>query len=265
MRGAVADSGTLAFRPRAVAGWWALVFLAGCGGGSPSGPTSTPIPFTSHSSPHFTFRYTQIDAASVAATAEEVEAQRGPILGDLGLGEMPAVTVTLYPDRESFRAAVVPLVGSVPSFASGLVNGPSEIHVLSPNLASQWSYANGLVAIVHEFAHCVSLRVNPAIANNPRWLWEAVALYEAGQIVDPGSLPYLRAHQPPTLADLDRIENTAIYEVGGVIAEFIVETWGRGALRALVVAGGSLETVLGLDETEFVALWFDYVRRRYGI
>jgi hypothetical protein len=25
--------------------------------------------------------------------------------------------------------------------------------------------------IVHEFAHCVSLHVNPGIANNPRWLW----------------------------------------------------------------------------------------------
>jgi hypothetical protein len=175
------------------------------------------------------------------------------------------VTVTLYPDQESFRTAVVPLVGSVPSFASGLVSGPAAIHVLSPSLTSRWSYSEGLVAIVHEFAHCVSLNLNPAIANNPRWLWETVALYEAEQIVDPRTLPYMTAHQPPTLAQLNNIQDTSIYEVGGLIGEFIVETWGREALRDLVSTSGALESVVGLDETEFVSRWFDHVRSRYGV
>jgi hypothetical protein len=173
--------------------------------------------------------------------------------------------VTLYPDRESFRAAVVPLIGNVPAFASGLVTGPGDIHVLSPNLASAWSYANGVVAVVHEFAHCASMRVNPDIANNPRWLWETVALYEAGQIVDPRTLPYMAAHRPPALADLDRIENTAIYEVGGLIGQFIVETRGRAALRELVRTGGALPAVLGVDQTVFVSQWMEYLERRYGL
>jgi hypothetical protein len=135
----------------------------------------------------------------------------------------------------------------------------------SPNLASRWRYADGVAAIVHEFAHCVSMRVNPGIPNNPRWLWETVALYEAGQILDPHTLPYMNAHRPPALADLNRIENTAIYEVGGLIGEFIVETWGRGALRDLVRTGGALQTVLGIDETTFVARWFEYERQRHGL
>jgi hypothetical protein len=206
-----------------------------------------------------------LDAASVATTAAAVEAHHARILDDLGLQQIPQVTVTLYPDRESFFAAVTPLVGDVPSFASGLVTGPSQIHVLSPNLASQWSYSEGLVAIVHEFAHCASLRANPGIANNPRWLWESVALYEAGQIVDPRTLPYMRAHQPPSLVELNRLENPAIYEVGGLIGEYIVQAWGRGALRDLVRTGGALETVLGVDEVEFVDGWFEDVRGRYDL
>jgi hypothetical protein len=251
---------------------WALALLAagaaplvGCGGGNPAAPDSGPIEFASHASAHFDLRYTPLDAASVASTAAALETRSRPILDDLGLQQIPRVTVTLYPDRESFLAAVVPLVGDVPSFASGLVSGPSQIHVLSPNLAAQWSYSQGLTAIVHEFAHCASLRVNPSIANNPRWLWETVALYEAGQLVDPRTLPYMRAHRPPTLAELDRLENTTIYEVGGVIGQFIVDTWGSGALRDLVRAGGRLETVLGVDETQFVNDWFEYVRRRYDL
>ena len=243
-----------------------VVPLVGCGGGggNPATPTAA-ITFASHSSAHFTFRYTPLDAASVSSTAAAIEDHHARILGDLGLVQIPAVTVTLYPDQQSFRAAVVPLVGSVPSFASGLVSGPTAIHVLSPSLASRWSYSEGLTAIVHEFAHCVSLNLNPSIANNPRWLWETVALYEAGQVVDPRTLPYMTAHQPPSLSELNRIENTAIYEVGGVIGDFIVETWGRGALNDLVITGGALESVLGLDEMQFVNLWFAHVSRRYGI
>lgn len=201
----------------------------------------------------------------MAGTAAAVEAQHARILGDLGLGQVSTITVTLYPDRDSFRAAVVPLVGDVPSFASGLITGPSQIHILSPNVASQWSYSGGVQNIVHEFAHCVSLHLNPAIANNPRWLWETVALYEAGQVVDPSTLAYMRAHQPPTLSELNRIEDTRIYEVGGSIGEFVVETAGRDALRDLVTTSGDVQGVLGVDETGFVSRWFEYARRRYGL
>jgi hypothetical protein len=240
--------------------------LLGCGGGPPSLPEPpSPLAFASHASAHFTFRYTPLDAATVAATAAAVEAHHARILGDLGLDQAPLVTVTLYPDPESFRNAVVPLVGNVPSFASGLVTGPADIHVLSPNLASRWAYGDGLTAIVHEFAHCASMRVNPSIPNNPRWLWEAVALYEAGQILDPRGLPYMAAHRPPTLAELNRIENTAIYEVGGLIGQFVAETWGRAALRDLVRTGGAVQSVLGVDEAAFASRWFEYARERYGL
>ena len=242
-----------------------VVALAGCGGGDNTTAPTASLTFESYASPHFTFRYTPLDATSVASTAAAVEAHHARILGDLGLVQIPAVMVTMYPDQQSFRAAVVPLVGNVPAFASGLVTGPAAIHVLSPSLASRWSYAEGLVSIVHEFAHCVSLNLNPSFANNPRWLWEAVALYEAGQMVDPRTLSYMTAHQPPTLSELNRIENTAIYDVGGSIGEFIVETWGRGVLHDLVGAGGDLEGVLGVDDGRFVSLWFEHVRRRYGL
>ena len=163
----------------------ATVLGTGCGGGSPTLPPApaapSPTAFATHASANFVFRYTPMDASTIAATAAAVEAEHARIVDDLGVAPMPPVTVTLYPDVESFRAGVAPLVGPVPAFASGLVTGPAAIHVLSPSLASSWSYASGMTAIVHEFAHCASLRANPSIANNPRWLWETVALYEAGR------------------------------------------------------------------------------------
>lgn len=245
----------------------AVLVLGGCGGSTPTGPTApppSPVAFAAHESAHFTFRYTPMDAATIAATAAAVEGQHARIADDLGVTGMPPVRVTLYPDVDALRAGVAPIVGTIPAFASGLVTGPADIHVLSPNLSTSWSYASGVTAIVHEFAHCASLRLNPSIANNPRWLWESVALYEAGEILDPRTLGYMAAGQPPTLAELNRIDDTRVYQVGGLIGAFVVDTWGREALRDLVRTNGRVQA-LGVDEAAFTSRWFDFAQARYGL
>jgi len=245
----------------------AILSLGGCGGSSPTQPPApaapSPIAFASHESAHFVFRHMPLDAATIAATAAAVEAQHARIADDLGVPGIPAVRVTLYPDADALRAGVAPIVGTIPGFASGLVTGPADIHVLSPNLGAQWSYPVGVTAIVHEFAHCASMRLNPSIANNPRWLWESVALYEAGQVVDPRTLAFMTAGQPPTLAELNRIEDARVYQVGGLIGAFVVDTWGREALRDLVRTNGRVQA-LGVDEAGFTSRWFAYARARYG-
>jgi hypothetical protein len=248
-----------------------VLLLAGsataCGGGSPpDGPTTPsgpPIAFETHPSANFTFRYTAMDAATVAETAARVEAQHARIARDLGVASMGRVTVTLYPDQAALRAGVAPIVGTIPSFATGLVTGPYDVHVVSPN-AVPGGYDVGITTIVHEFAHCVTLVVNPGFANNPRWLWESVALYEAGQIVDPRGLAYMTSLQPPTLAQLSQIADTRIYDVGALIGAFIVETWDGDALPRLVRANGDVASVLGIDEATFVSRWMAYGRARYG-
>lgn len=240
----------------------------GCGGpgaGGPAGPSSGPPEFSTFTSAHFVFHHTGLDSANVAAAAASVEAHHGRISADLGVSSMPVVAVYLYPDRRSLQEAVQPLVGTLPSFATGLVTAVDRIHIVSPNAASVWPYDRGVQAVVHEFAHCVSLRLNPSFGNNPRWLWESVALYEAGQFVDPRALPYMAAGQPPSLAELDRLSDTRVYEVGHTIGAFVVETRGREALVELVRANGDTRRVLGLDAAAFTSEWYAFVRARYGI
>ena len=58
---------------------------------------------------------------------------------------------------------------SVRPWASGLVTSETAIHKMSPG-APGWGPADrDAINVVHEFALCVSLLVNPRIANNPRW------------------------------------------------------------------------------------------------
>jgi hypothetical protein len=121
-------------------------------------------------------------------------------------------------------------------------------------------------AAVPEFAHAVSLRVNPRIGNNPRWLWEAVALYEAGDFVDPGTVPSLAAGDFPTLAELNAgfdSGNPLLYRVGYTLAEFVVRDWGRHALVRLIQTNGNLPAVLGMSADRFEEGWRRFVAAKY--
>lgn len=140
-----------------------LTTLLACGG-SASSPSTPPTAYETRASAHFIFRHTALDTASIAQPAATLESHVGRITGSLAVASMPTVTVTLYADRTALQEAVRSQAGTLPSFASGLVTGVDQIHILSPNLASAWTYERGVTAIVHEFAHTVSLRLNPTIA-----------------------------------------------------------------------------------------------------
>lgn len=233
-------------------------------GGSPPGPSPSAGGGT-YSSAHFTFQYTPLDAANVAEIAAAVEREYDRILADLGEEGLPRVTVTFYADHASMEAATRATAGVVPSWAAGLVTSSSRIHLMSPNHPAWGPYDRMLSHLVHEFAHCVSLHVNPRIANNPRWLWESVAIYESRQSVDLSTIDYMRALAPPAFSTLSGFDNTRVYDVGFSIGEFVVSRWGQRALRDLVAANGDTAAVLGVGLAEFERQWFAFARERYRL
>jgi hypothetical protein len=176
---------------------------------------------------------------------------------------MPRVHVTFYTDHAALETATRAVAGVVPSWTYGLVTAADQIHVMSPNHPSWGPYDRRMSDIVHEFAHGVSLQANPRIANNPRWLWEAVAIYESRQFVDPRTLPYMTAHQPPSEAALNSIADTRIYDVGYTIAEFIVSRWGQAGLRSLIASNGDV-SALGPDSAIFFDQWFAWTSAKYN-
>jgi hypothetical protein len=81
------------------------------------------------------------------------------------------------------------------------------------------------LAVVLGVVHAVSLGVNPRFGNNPRWLWESVALYQNG--------------------------------------EFIVSRYGRAALLRLIETSADGQGVLGIAHPAFEQAWQSFVRQRY--
>jgi hypothetical protein len=234
-----------------------------CGGtGGPLHVSGAPIAFSSQ---HFTLLATAADQASAPAMTAALEASYARILGDLQVDSMPTVTVTLYADHASLEAATRAIAGVVPAYASGLVTSETQIHMMSP-AAPGWGPLDPMLTnLVHEFAHCVSLHVNPRFGNNPRWLWEAVAIFEARQSVDLRTVSYMASLSPPAFSTLNSFDNTRVYDVGYSIGEFIATRWGQASLRQLIAANGDTAAVLGLPLADFERDWFAFARQRYGL
>jgi hypothetical protein len=206
---------------------------------------------------HFRVWANHATATTTTQIAERLETEFPRLSADLGVADLPVTTVEVWSDTESFHADMAASIGRRVVGATGYVVGPTNVTILDG--------ANAAGRTTHELAHCVSLRVNPRLGNNPRWLWEAVALYENGERVDPRTLPYMQNGNYPTLAQLsgDYASSLQIYDVGFVLGEFIVATWGRDGLIRLIQANGDLSGTVGLTAAEFEQRWYAFVTEKY--
>lgn len=242
-----------AARPHRLAAAFALLLLgASCEKTTtpteptPTGGTTLPLERVTE---HFVLRHGAESAGLMSTYGDALEASWPRITADLGVTPSGRIEGLFHRDQAAFVAA------TGYAGATGSVRGPNVFDVAALPLVPQTP--------VHEFAHCATLHLAPGIANNPVWLWEAVAVYEAGQLVPPSSLPSLVAGRFPTLAELSsRSGSPSIYDVGYTLTELIVARWGLDGLRRLIRSLGDLST-LGHTTASFEAEWRAFVTARY--
>ena len=213
----------------------------------------------------FSITYTAADAGSVSAIANTAEASVARIREALGVSQGARVRVNYYATHSELAAAVRPYVGTIPSWATGVVTAGDAIHLLSPAASGPDQIAAAATILIHEFAHCVTLQLSPDSGNNPRWLWETIALYYANQFRHPSTVDAFRSGGAPALSALNGQENTVVYEVGFLLGEFIIERGGPGALRRLVQVRGNTTAALELSEATLVSEWRAWIRSRHGV
>lgn len=209
---------------------------------------------------HFKIFYTILDDTNIKEIADSLENSYPKITSHLQSGDLPIVNVHFYENI----ADLTRVFPDFPIWAVGQALNVSEIHMISPNDPKQ-DYKQMIRNTKHEFVHCVSMKINNTISNNPRWLWESVAIYEANLPWDPHMLPYLVNQKPPSLEQLNEFSNPNIYEVGYFITQFIVETHGTTALKSLIQNNGNLKDTLNVNDEEFTKQWFAFVKKKYGI
>ncbi len=231
--------------------------------------------------PHFSVYYRRTSPWDAEAVANRLEANYGRILRDLGIPAHPRVHVYIHPTRESF-------VQAVGFYAMGVIRGVDTLHLLKPvSLLADVVAPMDKVA-VHEFVHAVTIHRLMAEARRrgrvrsradfeklyardgkrfdqvyPRWLWESVAVYEAGQYnALVANLTVKNGF--PTLAQLNE-HNNLVYNLGYTVLDYIIRVHGKEKLMELLHADGDTEGVLGLTPAAFEKEWAAFVREEYWI
>ena len=237
-----------------------VLFMIGCSGESKSDPVNNGVGSFMSDSGNFSFVLNNGLTQSILAPIEsKLEANYSRVLNDLGIASMSLITIKIYNDETDFLNEMQNDLGVKYPGASGYISKLTEIKMMfrpnSPQIA------------LHEFCHVVSLAVNNRFGNNPRWFWETVAIYEAGEFNNPTSISYLVNGNYPTLEELNSSFNSGykIYEVGFILSEYIIHDFGKVALVNLIKSNADIESTLGITVLQFENAWKNFVRNKYFI
>ncbi len=208
------------------------------------------------STEHFIFLYSKIDTASIDIISKGLENNYEKILADFKIENLPITNVRIYPDLKSFHSGIN--FPDAPDQVMATAFGKNDFRMVSPNYEGI-DTAMLMKHAVHEFTHCVHLNIVYA-PNNPRWLWEGVAMYEADWFLDPKEIDIIRAKQFPKLSSLN---NGMEYMLGYVIIEAVKNIWGFDKVLDLIKKKGDVQAVLQLNENEFEKKVFEHIYQKY--
>lgn len=200
-----------------------------------------------------------LDHGDVAHLAVALEENYERIKRNLQVATLPLIRVQIWADNEAYQDAMEDAFGMRFPGSRGYVYGADELRILFHNEDS------AARELVHEFVHAVSLTLNPEFGNNPRWLWEAVAQYEAGEFRDPREISYVQEGNYPGLDELNAGFNSGrnIYDIGFVLVDYIVKMWGKEALIALIRSNGAIQETLNINVIDFESGWHHYMKKTY--
>ena len=232
-----------------------------------------PVLNRSVGSRHFLIHYLAADSAYVQEILSVLEDNYSRVLRDFNMKLIPELThIELYPDMEHYHFAVGN--SDLPQSEVGMATDDNIIKMVSPRNPGSYHTRESLLKVaVHEFAHCVHYRFLDLLSGQDQrkisqgkeafWLFEAMAIFEAGQFYDPAKFEYLRNGQYPSLVKLNDVEDGKIYDIGFVLIDFIQRTWGQEKVRQLLRANGDIESVFAITEDELQRRFYAYMEITY--
>ncbi len=182
-----------------------------------------------------------------------LDRQQARLLSELS-ADVQQVRLRFFSDRNRFNKQVK---GQTVSSTDGTISRAGqtwEINLLYTSNPLSEPALRGLAQIA-------MLSLNPAIADGPIWLWEAISSYEARQFVSPFRLSCVTVKQVPTLTELN--QNKIARRLGYLLGEFLFNEYGNERVVALIRAGGDTGAALNRTPEQFVSHFQRYVTGRY--
>lgn len=228
---------------------------------------------------NFKIHYQQVSKLKMKSLLKKLEETREGIITNLGINEHPQTYIYVHPSTNEF-------VEHVGFEAIGAIKGVDTLHLLNLKFPMNLFYSFNETA-VHEFVHNVTLNAIIKNALNtgkissvnefdnvygegekrfdqiyPRWLWESLAVFEAGQF-NFFTFNLSLKDGFPTLKALNSQNNNQIYHVGYSLIDYIISKWGRQKLIDLVLNDGDIEKILGISVITFETEWEKFVEDEY--
>ncbi|MCB1691178.1 MAG: hypothetical protein KDI19_00355, partial [Pseudomonadales bacterium] len=200
-----------------------------------------------------------VDPRVIIEVKQAIDDGAPVIARDLGIARVPTVNVHVWGDRIEFERAAsgrhIETVARTPSFIDN-TDGVPSMNLLHTDTSLR-------IPALHMLAHLYTLVINPEAQDNPRWLWESVALYESRDFHPPTLLSCITLSRAPTLGELNEPGSNKVEEVGYLMGEYIHSIYGNTALASLIRSGGDIKGTLDVSANDFSEGWIDEISRRY--
>ena len=218
---------------------------------------------------HFNLLFSSsIDTTTIIELANALESNYTRIGNDLKTQPSDNIQTYIYAQRWRYIKATGNWGGS------GNIEGISKLHFVE----QAWGESDNKKVAVHEFAHTITLKLlldgetqpvdsksfDKKFSTFPTWLWEAISVYEANQLVDPKTLPYLNNGQYPNISELNnRLKGGKIYSCGYTIIEYILSKYGQDNFIKLIKNYGDLKKSFNVTDDQFCKEWYEFVKEKY--
>lgn len=218
---------------------------------------------------HFAFYANKGDTGVLDSLAIILENNYARITNRLGIHIENRIKVKVFPDVQSFHAAIHH--PGAPDWVVGSCIGEELLMVSPLNPGSVHTFESLMQVIVHEFVHIAVYYAcgNKAITILPKWLNEGYAQYEAGQInehIRKNVEANLRDKEPPTWKQLNDASAMEFGHMNGyglsvTIVEFLVDTYGMDKLVSLIKEPEHIEAIYGMPENVLENQWAQYIKQ----
>ncbi|TCT69047.1 hypothetical protein [Vibrio crassostreae] len=209
------------------------------------------------------FKFVLYDGTSPAiipSIYNELLLKQAPLMKSFGLDSIPVITVRVWQSQKAYLDEQERSIGQRYAFSTGYIEPKSnEIRLL---------YFGGEIqrTALHEFVHLLTLQINPNFANNPRWLWEAVAIYKSEDYwFHMNNRSAIKGRFDGLVQDLYNKPNSssAVYELGYTVGEFIERSWGEGAFVDLIKSNGAPSLLTDQPIESLFYDWEKFVKTTY--
>ncbi len=178
------------------------------------------------------------------------------------------IAVIIYPDIKAFHKAIN--IESAPDWVVGAA-GKNELKMVSPlNPGDAHNYESLIKSIVHELCHSVVINMREqGQVGLPKWLDEGFAFYYAKQLTEEIKEDILIGAKPSEIPSWEFLTHAGTVEFGdnngyvfsASIVEYLINNYGYGSIRMLILQPNSYQNIFGLSEVDLEKKWVNYLAK----